>query len=117
MSMPFSFVLANTEELHRKILELSTRVRELEDALQELQAASSTEPHPLLRRDLLLMKAPLESETVLAEGEPSPEDLESLDAIGSLSLRRSGRSNFHAQTAGSWVCLSVTTLQCSSLAH
>ncbi|EJF63429.1 hypothetical protein DICSQDRAFT_55510 [Dichomitus squalens LYAD-421 SS1] len=45
------FILANTEQLHDKIKSMSFRIRELEDALHELQSG-----HPLLREDLLLIK-------------------------------------------------------------
>ncbi|KAI0770290.1 hypothetical protein C8Q74DRAFT_1274551 [Fomes fomentarius] len=45
------FILANTEQLHDKIKSMSLRIRELEDALGELQTG-----HPLLREDLLLIK-------------------------------------------------------------
>ena len=40
--------LANTEELHDRIEDLSTRNRVLEDALRALQASVSQQTHPLL---------------------------------------------------------------------
>lgn len=51
-----SFILANTEQLHEKIAVLSDRVRQLEDALQNLQATHSPHPHPLLTSELLQIK-------------------------------------------------------------
>ncbi|KAI0648019.1 hypothetical protein C8Q79DRAFT_953189 [Trametes meyenii] len=45
------FILANTEQLHEKIKAMSGRIRELEEALNEVQPA-----HHLLRDDLLLIK-------------------------------------------------------------
>ena len=42
------FVVAATEHLHRRILTLHDRVRQLEDALSTLQAKHSAETHPLL---------------------------------------------------------------------
>ncbi|KAK1226259.1 hypothetical protein PQX77_010732 [Marasmius sp. AFHP31] len=51
-----SFILANTEQLHAKILQLSDRVRQLEDGLQTLQATQSSQPHPLLAPGLLQIK-------------------------------------------------------------
>ncbi|KAG6916036.1 hypothetical protein DXG01_008759 [Tephrocybe rancida] len=51
-----SFILANTEQLHEKITVLSDRVRDLEEALQILQATHSPHPHPLLTPDLLRIK-------------------------------------------------------------
>ncbi|KAI0761926.1 hypothetical protein BD413DRAFT_219631 [Trametes elegans] len=45
------FILANTEQLHDKIKAMSSRIRELEDALGEAKPG-----HILLRDDLLLVK-------------------------------------------------------------
>ncbi|KAF9005439.1 hypothetical protein BDQ17DRAFT_1399143 [Cyathus striatus] len=50
------FILANTEQLHEKIFELSDRVRQLEEALQTLQSSCSNQPHPLLAPELLRIK-------------------------------------------------------------
>ncbi|KAF9557930.1 hypothetical protein CPC08DRAFT_764290 [Agrocybe pediades] len=47
-------VLANTEELHERIEQMSARNRELERALRQLQEASSDQPHPLLNTELRL---------------------------------------------------------------
>lgn len=49
-------VLANTEELHDKIDNLRSRVRDLEDGLRSLHSTVSDQPHPLLRNDLLNIK-------------------------------------------------------------
>lgn len=54
-------VLANTEELHDRIEHLCSRIRELENALRTLQETVSEDPHPLLRQDLLQVKAPQSS--------------------------------------------------------
>ncbi|KAF9219272.1 hypothetical protein BS17DRAFT_789780 [Gyrodon lividus] len=51
------FILANTEQLHAKMNQMSDRIRQLEDALQ---AKCSTESHPLLHQDLLRIKNSLE---------------------------------------------------------
>ncbi|KAJ7095719.1 hypothetical protein B0H15DRAFT_826810 [Mycena belliarum] len=45
------FILANTEQLHEKITQLSDRVRQLEDGLESVQAE-----HPLLAPDLRRIK-------------------------------------------------------------
>ncbi|PFH53342.1 hypothetical protein AMATHDRAFT_45610 [Amanita thiersii Skay4041] len=50
------FILANTEQLHEKIFQLSDRVRQLEEALETLQASYSNQPHPLLTPELLRIK-------------------------------------------------------------
>lgn len=52
----FRFILANTEQLHDKIAELSDRVRQLEEALEQVQAQCSNQTHPLLAPDLLRIK-------------------------------------------------------------
>lgn len=79
------FILANTEVLHDKIGQLSTRVRQLEDALAEAHGFHSNERHPLLTDDLLQIKRPLERE---AKKEVTPpqeaETAEAIDAVGSL---------------------------------
>ncbi|KAI6165531.1 hypothetical protein EDD17DRAFT_236056 [Pisolithus thermaeus] len=45
-------ILAATEHLQRQLAKMRERVHQLEDALSELQARHSTEPHPLLQLDL-----------------------------------------------------------------
>jgi hypothetical protein len=51
------FILANTEQLHSKIHEMSERIRHLEEALDSLHSQCSTEIHPLLRPDYLGVKS------------------------------------------------------------
>jgi hypothetical protein len=81
--------LANTETLHDKIQELSTRVRQLEDALAAAHGLLSTERHPLLAEGLLSIKRPLEREVKEGIHDPDKGDLSSdvndeVDALGSL---------------------------------
>ena len=81
----YRFVLANTEALHEKITQLSTRVRQLEDALQEAHNKTSLEAHPLLSDELLQIKRPLERES--QEDSPQQGEAEAaevIDAVGSL---------------------------------
>ena len=54
------FILANTEQLHTKIIQMSNRIRQLEDALEIVQAQCSSDPHPLLHQDSLRIKNSLE---------------------------------------------------------
>ncbi|KAH7913978.1 fungal-specific transcription factor domain-containing protein, partial [Hygrophoropsis aurantiaca] len=54
------FILANTEQLHAKIIQMSDRIRQLEDALESVQAKCTNDPHPLLNQDLLRIKNALE---------------------------------------------------------
>lgn len=81
------FVLANTESLHDKITELATRVRQLEDALQEAHSLNSTSRHPLLAEDLLQIKNPLQRERMNSRPAPSTGEQDVVDelaAVGSL---------------------------------
>ncbi|CAE6417865.1 unnamed protein product [Rhizoctonia solani] len=113
------FVLANTEELHEKIIQLQDRISSLENGLATLQAAHSSQPHPLLREDLLELKAPLGTELApaqskrrrteagnLVEAEQGPEVL---DALGTLTIESEGRSVFYGGTAGAEFLLKVGT--------
>jgi hypothetical protein len=54
------FILANTEQLHSKIQDMSERIRTLEDALQSYHSeriAVGLEVHPLLRAEYLEIKS------------------------------------------------------------
>lgn len=51
------FILANTEQLHTKIHEMSERIRRLEEALETLHSQCSTETHDLLRPEFLHIKS------------------------------------------------------------
>ncbi|KAG6844716.1 hypothetical protein H0H87_004439 [Tephrocybe sp. NHM501043] len=85
------FILANTEQLHEKITVLSDRVRDLEDALQALQAQHSPQPHPLLAPDLLRIKTSQDlyitpqAQTYLSQQQDHTPDLLADSAL-SLSL-------------------------------
>ena len=103
------FVLASTQELHEKISELATRVRELEDALRSSHSHLTSEQHPLLTEELLKIKAPLQrdishtktpSSVVIKEEETNPDIV---DSFGSLSISLTGRAKYFGQTANSWV--------------
>ncbi|KAF9523061.1 fungal-specific transcription factor domain-containing protein [Crepidotus variabilis] len=101
------FVLASTQELHEKISELATRVRELEDALRSSHSQLSTDQHPLLTEELLKIKAPLQRDVAhtktvnsdaVKEEENNPDVV---DAFGSLSIGLSGKTKYYGQTANS----------------
>ena len=79
------FVLADTEQLHRKISEMGQRIRQLEDALAIFQSGVSTETHPLLREELLPIKFGPEVRH-MDEPEPVAKDTlsESMDALGTV---------------------------------
>jgi hypothetical protein len=81
----YSFILANTEVLHDKIGVLSSRVRQLEDALADAYAMYNSERHPLLSDDLLQIKRPLERESRNEiPSIPEADTAEAIDAVGSL---------------------------------
>lgn len=102
--MPPSFVLAATEHLHRRIAKMSERIRQLEDALGELQSQHSTEPHPLLREDLLAVNhKDDESLTSPDESGTLSHPPEVLDTFGTLSITDHGISRFFGPTGGSEV--------------
>lgn len=101
------FVLADTEQLHRKILEMGQRIRLLEDALAIFQAGVSNEAHPLLREDLLSVKFGLET----GRNTPGPDDShdeeeqeKALDALGTLTIDDRGEK-YYGRSAGSEVNL------------
>ncbi|KAF8498708.1 fungal-specific transcription factor domain-containing protein [Russula emetica] len=100
------FILANTEVLHDKIGTLSNRVRQLEDALSEAYSMYNSERHPLLSDDLLQIKRPLERESRNEiPSLPEADTAEAIDAVGSLSISDTGRTNFYGQTANSYYLL------------
>lgn len=65
------FVLANTDKLHAKLLDMSQRIRQLEDALQISHASLSHNPHPLLCEELLQVKSGVD--LVTASGDNGSE--------------------------------------------
>ncbi|KAJ7846436.1 hypothetical protein B0H14DRAFT_3086306 [Mycena olivaceomarginata] len=108
------FVLADTEKLHHKIATMSDRIRHLEDALAILQSTVTNEPHPLLNRELLTIKSSIElhsavegaDDGALPGGGPANEngegeELEYIDAFGTLAIREDGASTFYGRSAGS----------------
>jgi hypothetical protein len=97
-----SFILANTEQLHEKITQLSERVRQLEEALEAAQSTSSSQSHPLLSPDLLRIKTSQDlytiSQSVIHPPDPSPSHKDDClrDPAGSPSLTHPANGNTHA---------------------
>ncbi|KAJ7053870.1 fungal-specific transcription factor domain-containing protein [Mycena amicta] len=122
-------VLANTEELHDRIVTLTSRIRELEDGLRSLNESCTDLPHPLLSAQLLQIKhtpSPHSRENTsqfpdnTASGSSSaspPSDADSsqgrtgeenlIDAFGTLTIGPHGDSSFIGQTARSEYLLSA----------
>lgn len=99
------FVLAATEHLHHQISRLSSRIRQLEDALETLQAQYSSEPHPLLHEDLMEMDEEGYSPMVDVEGTVGHVP-DVIDTLGTLSISDNGISRFFGPTGGSESLLS-----------
>ncbi|KIP07741.1 hypothetical protein PHLGIDRAFT_127425 [Phlebiopsis gigantea 11061_1 CR5-6] len=97
------FILADTDRLHKKIAEMSERIRQLEDALAILQSSTTCDEHPLLRVDLLSIKSGLELHAA-TNGRPGSEnecDEDELDVPGLLALHEHGTATFYGRSAGS----------------
>ncbi|KAG2146729.1 fungal-specific transcription factor domain-containing protein [Suillus clintonianus] len=94
------FVLADTEHLHRKIMEMGQRIRQLEDALSIFQGGVSVDVHPLLTEDLLSIKfgpeAPKPSNDATNESSNVP-----INSFGTLTIGDGGESNYFGLSAGS----------------
>ncbi|KAI9458513.1 hypothetical protein HD554DRAFT_2029584 [Boletus coccyginus] len=104
------FVLADTEKLHEKILLMSDRIRQLEDALTVLQSSvTPREPHPLLHRDLLEVKSIIDLHVAVDEDkirktdDHVDDDSQYIEAFGTLALRDDGAATFYGRSAGSEV--------------
>ncbi|KZP10721.1 hypothetical protein FIBSPDRAFT_937932, partial [Athelia psychrophila] len=91
---------ADTEELLRKISELSHRIHLLEDALALLQSSISPEKHHLLRDDLLSVKHG-------AEQAVEPETAETVEAFGTMTIGASDESRYFGASAGPEALLSA----------
>ncbi|TFK66191.1 hypothetical protein BDN72DRAFT_961949 [Pluteus cervinus] len=105
-------VLAGTEELHDKIDDLSSRIRELEEALQTMHAKDCDAPHPLLspsppRAGSGSSTLSMDGQSPVNEGpsgstdsSPGLED-DFLDAFGTLAIGIHGETTFLGNTARS----------------
>jgi hypothetical protein len=94
---------------------MSDRIRQLEDALSNLQSLLTREPHPLLVKDLLQIKSIIELHGAFSGQAEQPKsdksedqvDKESqyIDAFGTLAIRDDGAATFYGRSAGSEVCI------------
>ncbi|KAJ6573486.1 hypothetical protein DFH09DRAFT_916018 [Mycena vulgaris] len=100
------FILADTDQLHSKIAEMSQRIRQLEEALAILQGIVSNERHPLLAGDLLSVK--FAAEAPKRSDLPGHEQDPAIDALGTLTLGDSGEVKYFGRSAGTETLL-VTT--------
>ncbi|KAF7985873.1 hypothetical protein HWV62_43740 [Athelia sp. TMB] len=106
-SQMLQYTGAETEDLHRKMSQMSQCIRDLEDALALLQASVSADNHTLLRDELLSIKnVPEKQRSAEPESiEDSPAD--PVDAFGTLTIDDSGESRYFGASAGSETLLSV----------
>lgn len=87
--------------------QMSARIHELEEALARIQASVSAEPHPLLQPvddDDERSKSPIPVAALIEAAAPpteTPDDL--AEALGTLTIRPFGESQFHGDTASSEV--------------
>jgi hypothetical protein len=105
-------VLADTEKLHEKILLMSDRIRQLEDALAVLQSSvAAHESHPLLHRDLLEVKSIIDLHVAVDEDKirktetnhQVDDESQYIEAFRTLALRDDGAATFYGRSAGSEV--------------
>lgn len=101
------FVLADTEQLHRKIAEMSERIRQLEDALAIFQAGISAERHPLLRDELLTIKFGPEVRRTVDDEYTRNALSQSIDALGTLTIGEHGETKYIGRSGGSEVRVCV----------
>ncbi|KAI0730863.1 fungal-specific transcription factor domain-containing protein [Earliella scabrosa] len=95
------FILADTDQLHRKISEMSERIRQLEDALAIFQAGISHERHPLLRDELLSIKFGPEVRRTVDDEHHRDLVSTSIDALGTLTIGEHGETKYFGRSAGS----------------
>ena len=92
------FVLADTEELHGQIAQMSQRIRQLEDALSTTYTSESRgEQHPLLRDELLAVKFGSGPRSVSASDD---DDDQFTLSFGTLAVTESGGSSYFGVSAG-----------------
>ncbi|EJD06233.1 uncharacterized protein FOMMEDRAFT_119797 [Fomitiporia mediterranea MF3/22] len=92
--------LDDTEELRLKIVNMSDRIRDLEDALEVAHPRDTKGPHPLLCNDLKAIKfvvgLNVESENDIPRHIHDP-----LESFGALKISDDGESRFLGPSAGS----------------
>ncbi|KAI0958195.1 hypothetical protein AcV7_004081 [Taiwanofungus camphoratus] len=94
------FILADTEQLHRKISEMSERIRQLEDALALMQSGLSENKHPLLRDELLAIKFGPELRRTVDEEHTRENLSQSIDALGTLTIGDHGETKYIGRAGG-----------------
>lgn len=104
--------MAATEHLHKRLVRMSDRMRQLEDALAVLQASTSREQHPLLcdghlYTDSDKLEPPLAADTDVEAEEPTEAVV---NAFGTMAIMEHGVSRFFGPTGGSEGLLLVSAI-------
>lgn len=107
-----SFVLADTERLHKKMSQMSNRIRQLEEALASSHSINSPNEHPLLNNELLSVKTlqdlHINPDIPAKESKSTSQaPAEFVDAFGTLAIAEDGAARFYGRSGGSEVCNSV----------
>ena len=88
--------------MHETIGKMSTRISQLEGAIESLQSLVSTQPHPLLHgRDDHSMHPVVSTQPKKLN---STVEEEVLDALGAFSIGNKGETTFHEASAISEAC-------------
>lgn len=101
---PSSKPASTDNTLQSQAKEMGRRIQQLEDALAIFQSSISSEPHPLLRDDLLSIKRLPRENRQLAKEDLHSITSENIDALGILTIGDQGAKYF-GPSAGSEVRL------------
>lgn len=97
--------MIDTEELYRKLSEMSERITQLEDALASLQSNVSSETHDLLQGDLLSIKhIPEPQSSVEPDSSTNDPLVDTMEAFGTLTIDDQGEARYFGVSAGTEVC-------------
>lgn len=90
---------------------MSTRIRELELALNNTQAQISPQPHPLLSESSKLPEVDAIASLISDDGEASLEDVEeeTAELIGAMSIGEQGQTKFHGVSSSSEVFIALSS--------
>jgi hypothetical protein len=86
------FILSNTQELHKKIEALQSRIRELEAALALLQSKVTSESHPLLAQSLKAATEGLRMDDKASKDNETDDEEDLVDTFGSLTIDTKGET-------------------------
>lgn len=99
------------QALQQAVKSMSTRIRELELALNNTQAQISPQPHPLLSESSKLPEVDAIASLISDDGEASLEDVEeeTAELIGAMSIGEQGQTKFHGVSSSSEVFIALSS--------